>query len=235
MGNKTTTIKYGLCISAAFLLGFGVARITTPKATMSFVAKGNQLDDNRQSDCAGIVSSSIAQPPKSAQFTSSLAPQETLQPQLQSLEKTTLPDSQPNEPTFTLAEIESQQRAQAEIDAHIARISQTKNLASLNSELEKEFDNEAIDYDWAAEHEETLTEVFYTEESLAQYAVNNIECKTTKCKINFPASDIAQANEISEKFTQALMNSDAGKDGFGVIISPDSTGGVNMFINRSGR
>lgn len=172
--------------------------------------------------------------PKSAQFTSSLAPQETLQPQLQSLEKTTLPDSQPNEPTFTLAEIESQQRAQAEIDAHIARISQTKNLASLNSELEKEFDNEAIDYDWAAEHEETLTEVFYTEESLAQYAVNNIECKTTKCKINFPASDIAQANEISEKFTQALMNSDAGKDGFGVIISPDSTGGVNMFINRSG-
>lgn len=235
MGNKTTTIKYGLCISAAFLLGFGVARITTPTPLTPLLDEDKHITANQQTECADIDLSSIVQPPKSAQFTDSLAPQETLQPQLQSLEKTTLPDSQPNEPTFTLAEIESQQRAQAEIDAHIARISQTKNLASINSELEKEFDNEAIDYDWAAEHEDTLTEVFYTEESLAQYAVNNIECKTTKCKINFPASDIAQANEISEKFTQALMNSDAGKDGFGVIISPDSTGGVNMFINRSGR
>lgn len=80
----------------------------------------------------------------------------------------------------------------------------TKGI-SLEKDMEDKFQAEAIDYNWAPDYQETLSELFTQDNSLRETLPETIECKTHRCQIKIPITDNDQANQITAAVSSALQ------------------------------
>lgn len=83
---------------------------------------------------------------------------------------------------------------------------QTQNTPGFNlqSTMQKRFDKEAIDRDWASGEQSRIFNEFSTNPKLAEFALTNAECRSNSCQLTLAINDIEQANQMSLALAQAL-------------------------------
>ncbi|MEN0036419.1 MAG: hypothetical protein AAGC78_05100 [Cellvibrio sp.] len=74
----------------------------------------------------------------------------------------------------------------------------------LSSTLAQEFNNEAINYEWAEAEQQKLSSWFSNDAEFAGLALQSVSCRTTQCKISVAAVTHEQANNIVTTLSHAL-------------------------------
>lgn len=75
---------------------------------------------------------------------------------------------------------------------------------NLESELTNKFEQESVDFEWAASQEQELYNLFSSNTELAGFALKSAQCKTTECRISVGIESIDQANQLVEMVGQLL-------------------------------
>ncbi len=97
---------------------------------------------------------------------------------------------------------------------------QTQNTPGFNlqSTMQKRFDEEAIDRDWASGEQSRIFNEFSTNPKLAEFALTNAECRSNSCQLTLAINDIEQANQMSLALAQALGDQTHPSQ---LIVTPD--------------
>lgn len=238
---KMTTTPQLLALAITFSAGFGVAKWTNIQTSEPTVALScpSSTAPSEKPQCETEIANAVAQfksrsmPVSPSTVLPSSTHQETKQPSLVLEDESQ--DIHMGEGAFKHAsaeDVENHFKMKEQMSAHIQKIQEAGSLESFNTQLEQEFEAEEVDYEWAAEQETKLSELVYSSNDLEQYAIDSIECKSSRCKINLPATDTTQANEISERFIQTIASDGELAKNIRVIVSPDGKGGVNFFVNQ---
>lgn len=100
----------------------------------------------------------------------------------------------------------------------------------LHKEMQRRFDAEAIDPEWAEAQERQYLTLFSQDPELAGLALRETQCRTQQCALTISISDINQANELLEKMTKTLQQSHH----YPMIVAiPDEQQGVTtLYIGK---
>lgn len=101
----------------------------------------------------------------------------------------------------------------------------------LNKEMQRRFDAEAVDPDWAAAEEQEYLSLFSQNPELSGLALRETQCRTQQCVITISITDINQANELVEKMTLVLRQQ---KKYPMIIAAPDEQQGITrLYIGKN--
>lgn len=113
--------------------------------------------------------------------------------------------------THNVAQVEIDNQGETGINKLRSKIIADKIIKKLNdhshdlsSTLAQEFNNEAINYEWAEAEQQKLSGWFSNDVEFAGLALQNVSCRTTQCKISVAASTLEQANSIFTTLSNAL-------------------------------
>lgn len=117
--------------------------------------------------------------------------------------------ARPDDISHGKAELEN--KTVQEMQALKSKIIATEILGKINnhpeelsSVLSQEFNNEAVNHQWAEAEQQRLSSWFVNNEEFSGLALQDITCRTTQCKISVAASTREQANDIFEVLSNAL-------------------------------
>jgi hypothetical protein len=101
---------------------------------------------------------------------------------------------------------------------------------NLHDEMQRRFDAESVDHDWAEAQEQEYLTLFSQSPELAGLALRETQCRTRQCALTISISDINQANELLEKMTKTLQQ----KKQYPLIIAtPDEKQGITtLYIGK---
>lgn len=100
----------------------------------------------------------------------------------------------------------------------------------LNKEMQRRFDTEAVDPDWAAEEEQEYLSLFSQNPELSGLALRETQCRTQQCAITVSITDLNQANLLVEKMTLVLRQKNKHPM---IIAAPDEQQGTTrLYIGK---
>lgn len=101
---------------------------------------------------------------------------------------------------------------------------------NLHEEMQRRFDAETIDHDWAEAQEQEYLTLFSQSPELAGLALRETQCRTRQCALTISISDIGQANALLEKMTKTLQQK---KQHPMIIATPDEQRGITtLYIGK---
>jgi hypothetical protein len=147
--------------------------------------------------------------------------------------KSELPVDQPNLQESVDALAATNRRAN-EFNHYLAELLKTKEN-NLLDDMEKKFAAEAVDIEWSYDYAEKIQQLFRSSDDLSRIYPETIQCKTSRCKINIPASSTEQANRISEVFMRAITNTDSAINSSVLVTAHDDVHGtISLYVARGG-
>jgi hypothetical protein len=100
-------------------------------------------------------------------------------------------------------------------------------------DLATKFETETVDSQWAAGYESKLYSLLESDALAGNIAAQSIVCKSRRCQIKVAISDIEQANQVMQSFSEAINNNQLAIDKSMVVSAPDvSEGVVNLYVAR---
>lgn len=101
---------------------------------------------------------------------------------------------------------------------------------NLHEEMQRRFDAETIDHDWAEAQEQEYLTLFSQSPEFAGLALRETQCRTRQCALTISISDIGQANALLEKMTKTLQQK---KQYPMIIATPDEQRGITtLYIGK---
>ncbi|WP_052691913.1 hypothetical protein [Teredinibacter purpureus] len=91
------------------------------------------------------------------------------------------------------------------------------------------FEEEAVDYDWAANREDELFSMFDNQNELQNIAPLSVNCKTTNCKVVLAVESERQAEELSTLYSRSMLESEGAGMPLSVSHFFDSVSGELVF------
>lgn len=100
----------------------------------------------------------------------------------------------------------------------------------LNKEMQRRFNEEAVDPDWAAAEEQEYFSLFSQNPELSGLALRETQCRTQQCAITVSITDLNQANQLVEKMTVVLRQ----KNKYPMIIAAtdEQQGITKLYIGK---
>jgi len=140
-------------------------------------------------------------------------------------------DEKPIEPTLTVQSTvdELEKYKVKAISNHLAHILDG-DLGQVSDRLSSQFEDEAVDYDWAQKEEQKISASFSNHQELAGLALQGVSCRSTQCKLSVAINDINHANEVFSKIELVLKEKYPESV---VFASPDFSKNISNFYISS--
>lgn len=100
----------------------------------------------------------------------------------------------------------------------------------LNKEMQRRFDTEAVDPDWAAAEEQEYLSLFSQNPELSGLALRETQCRTQQCAITVSITDLDQANQLAEKM--ALVLRQKNKYPMIIVATDEQQGITKLYIGK---
>lgn len=106
-------------------------------------------------------------------------------------------------------------------------------LEDIYKQLEDRYQAETVDSEWATDYSNNLQKLFAEDVTLSNYALQNIDCKQTQCKMTVYITDINQANSLVDSLDAALQDNEYDLAPLSAFNNPDIEKGVtHLYIMR---
>lgn len=100
-------------------------------------------------------------------------------------------------------------------------------------DLATKFDAETVDNEWAPGYEDKLYRLLDSDEMATSVVAQSVVCKSRRCQIKIPITNLEQANEIMQSVSSAINSNQIGIDKSMVVSAPDIGAGiVNLYVVR---
>ncbi len=100
-------------------------------------------------------------------------------------------------------------------------------------DLAAKFETETVDSQWAIDYESRLYSLLESDALSGSIVPQSIVCKSRRCQIKVAISDIEQANQVMQSFSEAINNNQLSIDKSMVVSAPDvSEGVVSLYVAR---
>ncbi len=100
---------------------------------------------------------------------------------------------------------EESERGQQNFKNRVHELGLMENEKSWSVHMEKSFSREEIDARWAYEYETSLYETFTSDPKLARYSINEIKCRTERCKVEVAMTNPDDMIEATMALTKNLV------------------------------
>ena len=124
------------------------------------------------------------------------------------------------------------------IDSYIYANNLVQDINNLSIEefstvLANDFYDEIIDFEWARNKENYIFSLFTNDTSLADYSLNQVECRSSRCKLTLLVADNEQANTIVSHLSTAIKNANPGSEAPMLVADLDlENNSTNIFLMR---
>jgi hypothetical protein len=100
----------------------------------------------------------------------------------------------------------------------------------LNKEMQRRFDAEAVDPNWAPAEEQEYFSLFSQNPELSGLALRETQCRTQQCAITVSITDLNQANQLAEKMALVLRQ----KNKYPMIIAAidEQQGITKLYVGK---
>lgn len=100
-------------------------------------------------------------------------------------------------------------------------------------DLAAKFETEPVDSQWAADYESRLYSLLESDALSGSIVAQSIVCKSRRCQVKVPISDIEQANQVMQSFSEAINKNQLSIDKSMVVSAPDVNEGVlSLYVVR---
>lgn len=130
------------------------------------------------------------------------------------------------------ARIEQERRHTEAIRSFLA----SQPAGDYNKVLQRRYENEEVNYDWAIQKEDQIHQILNNSEALSYIAPLDISCRSKNCQLIFPSNDQKQASELFEHFLNATQNNtEVGSPALTASYFSDSNNGeLTLYISEVG-
>ncbi|MEN0039091.1 MAG: hypothetical protein AAGC78_18580 [Cellvibrio sp.] len=123
-----------------------------------------------------------------------------------------------------------QPMAENEFSRWMTQANKASTNFDLGAEMQRRFEAEPIDQQWAEKQEQEYLSLFTENKELAGVAFRDSQCRSKQCAISIGITDIEQANQLVEKVSSALQ---AQKKYSLIVAAPDPQQGVTkLYIGK---
>jgi hypothetical protein len=105
--------------------------------------------------------------------------------------------------------------------------------ADLKRAMNQTFGTEAVDPQWAGGQQAKFVDLFRRNKNLSGLALQDVECRSTHCRVTVRLSDMAQSAEVMQSMSRALTSNDLGIPLTSSLGAMDPDAGVaNIYVAR---
>jgi hypothetical protein len=121
---------------------------------------------------------------------------------------------------------------QAELNDIEKLVNGSSSLA-ISESIQKSFDKEDIDYEWARNYENNITDFFRANDQLVNYLPELIECRSERCKVVVSLANKDDMDRVAELIVKKLENNKFNINSKALVERNINKGTLEIFMAKN--